>query len=565
LSESPTISPRSSGDFYFYPSFNTFNDKIFRTRLSERLVEVGKKLDNKLRKRPTVEDLREKNIIIDQFKKKKLKVIDVLTNFLTYERRLVPECKLSFEQQFEQLRLHQQMQNDIQQQQIRQQNELKFMQSKFLAPNDEFMNLIDGLVIPEEELELGAMVGRGKYGYVFRATYRRRDVAVKRIQVASREMRLKTFMREVSCLKALSHSPTTVKMIGVCISQSFSIVLEFVDGGSLHDLLLKKKASLTLIQQLAILRDIASAMNDLHSLEPPILHRDLTLPNVLLRSQLFSTTYHSFLNPNGGLLSRSNSGSCSACANPTNSSLSTGCTNISCSSSMSANPCRVACLTDFGIAGFQKEHGPQPLTPVGRLRYMAPEVIRKESYTKKADQFMFGYLMYELFTLRKPFHEYTSEEAAERVKKGEFPSIPTCIGVEAFPPLVRKLMLRCWKQKPKKRPAFQEIVRQLDSMLKAAAITASKQSNSFSNNNNMNNNDHLRQLHDDTGLAFLQKTASQTLPQLENNKNDDDDNNNNNNNNIHDELSNCDKLAVKMKTGIFTLRINSTVPISLQS
>lgn len=86
-------------------------------------------------------------------------------------------------------------------------------------------------------------------------------------------------------------------------------------------------------------------MSHLHSLHPPIIHRDLSPSNILLH-----------LDNNGNVYE--------------------------------------ALLSDFGIARGKDEKGLQLLSPVGHPRYRAPEVSKKQPYSKKVDVVCYLYLRY---------------------------------------------------------------------------------------------------------------------------------------------------------------------------
>jgi sterile alpha motif and leucine zipper-containing kinase AZK len=57
--------------------------------------------------------------------------------------------------------------------------------------------------------------------------------------------------------------------------------------------------------------------------------------------------------------------------------------------------CKVA---DFGMS--RVKFLTEKMTRVGTPQWMAPEVLRQESYSEKADVWSFGVVMWELITLR---------------------------------------------------------------------------------------------------------------------------------------------------------------------
>ena len=78
-----------------------------------------------------------------------------------------------------------------------------------------------------------------------------------------------------------------VKIIGVCCHPlCYAIILEFIDGGDLYKLLPSRKNPDPYLDKwsnrLDMARQTADGMQHLHSLQPPIIHRDLTPKNILV-------------------------------------------------------------------------------------------------------------------------------------------------------------------------------------------------------------------------------------------------------------------------------------------
>lgn len=66
------------------------------------------------------------------------------------------------------------------------------------------------------------------------------------------------------------------------------IVMEHMDGGSLHDLLFKDRVRLTRTEAIRVALDVAKGMQHLHS--KSIIHRDLKSANILVR-RCFGTNF----------------------------------------------------------------------------------------------------------------------------------------------------------------------------------------------------------------------------------------------------------------------------------
>ena len=87
-------------------------------------------------------------------------------------------------------------------------------------------------------------------------------------------------------MAAMRH-PNVVMYLGVCL-QPPAVVTEYCARGSLNDVLKKCLAKpelsvqLDWVRRLGMALDAAKGMNYLHSSNPPVIHRDLKSPNLLV-------------------------------------------------------------------------------------------------------------------------------------------------------------------------------------------------------------------------------------------------------------------------------------------
>jgi len=200
-----------------------------------------------------------------------------------------------------------------------------------------------------DDLDLGERIGKGNFGEVYKGTYLGTDVAIKKLFFVDDDFMQKYIEREMDTLTGLSH-PNIVQLMGLCIeTDDMYIITEFITGGDLRSKLKDKSFEMDWKLRIEILRDIALAMNYLHS--KSIMHRDLKSHNLLVGEN------------------------------------------------WKVKVC------DFGLARSAPSEGEETnnlMTIVGTNEWMAPEVAMGESYDKSADVFSFGMVIYELITRDKP-------------------------------------------------------------------------------------------------------------------------------------------------------------------
>mmetsp|Transcript_51811 Transcript_51811/g.60536 ORF Transcript_51811/g.60536 Transcript_51811/m.60536 type:complete len:466 (-) Transcript_51811:335-1732(-) len=129
-------------------------------------------------------------------------------------------------------------------------------------------------------------------------------------------------------------------------------------------------------------------------------------------------------------------------------------------------------LFDFGLA---KELKPTDLkndgtyrhttARTGSLVYMAPEVALAQLYNFKADCYSFGILLWEIFSLKRPFNQFLLREIYDKVViKGYRPKVRS-----SWPGAATSIIKECWDKNISKRPDFTRICQILRSELSTAA------------------------------------------------------------------------------------------------
>ena len=104
-------------------------------------------------------------------------------------------------------------------------------------------------------------------------------------------------------------------------------------------------------------------------------------------------------------------------------------------------------IADFGMS--VANTGQELTAETGTYRYMAPEVIRHESYSSNADVYSFGLVLWQLITRDAPFATMTPIQAAFAVAEGRRPDIPP-----SCPSRLREIIELCWDQDSHTRPSF---------------------------------------------------------------------------------------------------------------
>ncbi|KAJ6673175.1 KINASE CX32 putative-RELATED [Salix viminalis] len=112
---------------------------------------------------------------------------------------------------------------------------------------------------------------------------RKWPIAVKRLHASSKQGH-RQWQAEVGFLARLSH-PNIIKLVGYCREkEEYLIAYEFMQKGSLNYHLFGKKPDRVLSWEirLKIAMEIAEGLAYLHSLERPVIHKDLKPANILL-------------------------------------------------------------------------------------------------------------------------------------------------------------------------------------------------------------------------------------------------------------------------------------------
>jgi Protein tyrosine and serine/threonine kinase len=258
--------------------------------------------------------------------------------------------------------------------------------------------------IPYSTLGFGKKLGQGGFGIVFKGTWQHTEVAIKQLHMMDKQSAdmLTEFHQETHLMIQLNH-PNVIRLYGACIDQDpYCLVMEYMPKGSLYDVL---HSALPLTQELRerIAMDIACGLAYLH--DKNILHRDLKSLNVLLDDHLRAK------------------------------------------------------LADFGLAKVKLGSTTSSYHAVGTTRWMAPEIMEDQPYTRSADMYSYGVVLWELVARKIPFEGKSEAAIIRQVTQNKRET------VDAIPagctPKLSHLIRQCWTAEPPKRPSANEAITQL--------------------------------------------------------------------------------------------------------
>jgi len=253
-----------------------------------------------------------------------------------------------------------------------------------------------------QEVKKSKLIGKGRFGKVYKGVWREKEVAVK-VLIEKKELKdtvIKEFISEVSIMCDLRH-PNVLLFIGACVDPpNLAIITEFMEHGSLWDVLHTPKPEEYLVQwnnRIKLAIDVALGMNYIHGFTPTIIHRDLKSPNVFLNSSY---------------------------------------------------ECRIS---DFGLSTLKSELSG---SAVGNPLWNAPEIYHNEKVNEKMDVYSYGIMMWEIVTMEVPFHGYPLAGLPVQISIHDLrPEMPKLV-----PKRTKDLIASCWHKDPKQRPDFKHIL-----------------------------------------------------------------------------------------------------------
>ncbi|KZV19563.1 serine/threonine-protein kinase-like protein [Dorcoceras hygrometricum] len=271
------------------------------------------------------------------------------------------------------------------------------------------------------------LLGRGSHGLVYKGVLRGgRLVAIKK---RSRMEKPSEFDNEFDILSTLQ-SPRLVNLVGFTKSSSRSqdrlLVVEFMSNGTLYDVLHLNSKLLSWGRRIKLALQTAKAIDTLHSLDPPVIHRDIKSANVLI-----DRNFNARLGDFGFAL---------------------------------------RCVDDYRL---------RSTPPAGTMGYLDPGYVTPDNLSTKTDVFSFGILLLEIISGRKAIdvgHSPPSivDWAIPLIRKGNLLDIyDPRIGPPKDVSVRKQLAVvaaKCVRSCRERRPSMWDVVQCLSELSKLAPL-----------------------------------------------------------------------------------------------
>ncbi|XP_035844969.1 MDIS1-interacting receptor like kinase 2-like [Helianthus annuus] len=267
-------------------------------------------------------------------------------------------------------------------------------------------------------------IGKGSFGSVYKATLPTGQiVAVKRMKTTSTDevpsKNKQSFENEIRALTEVRHR-NIIKLYGYCCKESrMYLVYEYMEKGSLGNVLYGVEAILNLdwATRVNIVQDLAHALAYLHhDCNPPIVHRDVSINNVLLEAEM------------------------------------------------------VPRLSDFGTAKLLNPDSSNWTSVAGSYGYMAPELALTMKVTEKCDVYSFGFVTFEIMMGRHPGELLTSLQSSSTSPESLVLLLKDILDQRLLPPTdketeqvarVLNVALGCTRVSPESRPSMRTVAQEL--------------------------------------------------------------------------------------------------------
>lgn len=217
------------------------------------------------------------------------------------------------------------------------------------------------------DFEEKVKIGQGSFGQVFRAKHKKTGIvyAIKAIDKSNKTNQegRSYFRREIEIMYKIRH-PNIVRLYTHFEDNEYCyFVMEYISKGNLYDNVQKQRKKCFDTKTVAhFMKDLLSAVYYLHNMDPPIIHRDIKLENVLVNEE--------------GRIK----------------------------------------LTDFGWSNYIFDDEVRD-TFCGTPVYQPPEMLNRKEHDFSVDIWCLGVIMFEIITGYLPFNAMNKETLEDSIKK----------------------------------------------------------------------------------------------------------------------------------------------------
>ena len=253
------------------------NNEDYKSRYQQQLQVGSRKWLEEYRKplrKGENENVRDAQIFRQQLEQKEREEAEKEQEIQRYRHLLQ-------EKEREEAEKEQRFRHQLQEKERELQGKNKELQKKERELQEKEVELQNWVISKDEVILTREELGRGSYATVNVGTFRGLRVAVKSLHnVIISDYNLALFSREMRIASRVRH-PNLVQFIGATKVGNPLILTELMTT-SLHKEI--RNVQLTNQQILSIAQDVALGLNYLHLFKPqPIIHRDVSSPNILLK------------------------------------------------------------------------------------------------------------------------------------------------------------------------------------------------------------------------------------------------------------------------------------------